>query len=203
MLAQHTHTCAMQLRARQTGVVMVITLIVLVAMTLAAIALVRSVDTTNVIAGNLAFKQATLNSADRGTEAAVAWLETTIANNLHHLDNADFPNGYQAYEAHPTTGGWDAYWNVNIHANSLDVCVPTNCATDAAGNEVRYTIDRLCVGGSFGAICNASPTSYVLNTSQGSGTVVLNSYSQTYYRVTIRIAGPRNTISYVQTVVAD
>jgi Tfp pilus assembly protein PilX len=40
----------------QQGVVLLMALIMLVALTLAGIALVRSVDTTNLIAGNLAFK---------------------------------------------------------------------------------------------------------------------------------------------------
>jgi type IV pilus assembly protein PilX len=208
MLTQHSHRRAMQPRARQTGVVLAITLIVLVAMTLAAIALVRSVDTTNVIAGNLAFKQATVNAADRGTEAAVAWLETTTATNVNLLINDNFPNGYKASEQHPSTGvSWDSYWNSTIIPSGLNVCAPTNCNPDAAGNIVSYTINRLCGGpgqsGAFGSDCSYSPSTYILNTSQGSGTVVLNSYSQVYYRITIRVQGPRNTVSYVQTVVAD
>ena len=66
-------------RARQAGVVLMMALIVLVAMTLAGIALVRSVDTSNIIAGNLAFKQAATNSGDTGVEAAAAWLAANSA----------------------------------------------------------------------------------------------------------------------------
>lgn len=176
-------------------------------MTLAAIALVRSVDTANVIAGNLAFKQATVNSADRGTEAAVAWLE---ANNLsNNLNNHNLPNGYFAMEVlnHPAAGqSWDNYWNATIAPSGYVVCVPANCNPDAAGNVVSYTIHRLCnaTGPTVqaGVSCSYSPSSYILDSSQGGGTVVLNSVNQTYYRITIRIAGPRNTVSYTQTVVA-
>lgn len=60
---------------RQRGVVLLIALIVLIAMTLAGLALWRSVDATNVIAGNLAFKESTLMSADRGLQAALVWLD--------------------------------------------------------------------------------------------------------------------------------
>jgi Tfp pilus assembly protein PilX len=59
----------------QSGVVLIIALIVLVAMTLAALALVRSVDTNNLIAGNMAFQQAAKHSADAGVEAAATWLK--------------------------------------------------------------------------------------------------------------------------------
>lgn len=207
MLAHQTYLCSVPFRARQTGVVMVVTLIVLVAMTLAAIALVRSVDTTNVIAGNLAFKQATINSADRGTEAAVAWLEAQTAGNV--LDSNNPPNGYTALEYHPGINeSWDHYWNntIAIASPSIVVCVPTNCNPDAAGNVVSYTIHRLCLTqGSpvqINNFCSNSPTTYILDSSQGGGTVVLNSVNQIYYRVTIRVAGPRNTVSYAQTVVA-
>jgi type IV pilus assembly protein PilX len=203
MLTLHTQTRSMQLRAGQTGVVMVVTLIVLVAMTLAAIALVRSVDTTNVIAGNLAFKQASINAADRGAQQAVAWLES--AGNLVYNNNV--PNGYTASEQQPAANqSWDSYWNNAIVPNNLNICAPTNCAPDAAGNVVSYTIHRLCdsVGApaQIGVVCSYSPSSYVLNSSQGGGTVVLNSINQEYYRITIRVDGPRNTVSYTQVVVA-
>jgi Tfp pilus assembly protein PilX len=50
--------------------VLFIALIVLVAMTLAGIAIMRSVDTATLIAGNLAFKQGTVQSSDNGVEQA-------------------------------------------------------------------------------------------------------------------------------------
>ena len=54
----------------QRGVVLVISLIVLVALTLAGIALVRSTDTANVIAGNMAFRMGALQAVDTGVETA-------------------------------------------------------------------------------------------------------------------------------------
>src|SRR5689334_24410707 len=63
-------------RPRQSGVVLVIALIVLVAMTLVAIGTLRSVDTSNVVAGNLGFKQATLNGTDQVVETAYRYLAT-------------------------------------------------------------------------------------------------------------------------------
>ena len=58
-------------RAEQRGVVLFIALIVMVAMSLAGIALIRSTDTAGIVAGNLAFKQAATNALDRSVEAAV------------------------------------------------------------------------------------------------------------------------------------
>ena len=54
----------------QRGVIVFIALIVLVAMTLAALSLIRSTDTGNVISGNLAFKQGTANASETVLESA-------------------------------------------------------------------------------------------------------------------------------------
>ena len=69
--------CMPALRTKQTGVVLFIALIVLVAMTLAGIAMIRSTDTGNVVAGNIAFRQAALQEADVGVDAAYTALTTS------------------------------------------------------------------------------------------------------------------------------
>ena len=61
----------MSLASRQGGVVLMIALIILVALTLGGIALVRSVDTTNLISGNLAFQQAATRAGEAGKGFAV------------------------------------------------------------------------------------------------------------------------------------
>ena len=54
--------CHLSHPTRQHGVVLFIALIVMVALSLAAIALIRSVDTTNAVVGNLAFRLFTISS---------------------------------------------------------------------------------------------------------------------------------------------
>jgi hypothetical protein len=65
--------------AKQRGVVLFFTLIALVVMSLAAVALIRSVDTSTMIAGNLAFRQSGTSSTDTGMEAAIGWLSAAQA----------------------------------------------------------------------------------------------------------------------------
>lgn len=204
------------LRARQGGVVLLITLIVLVAMTLAAIALVRSVDTTNLITGNLAFKQAATLSADAGTEAAIAWLEAQPANALW---NHNKPNGYSATRLDPGPNqSWDDYWTQVINPNPIVTPVNTltcsatdqACAlpTDAAGNTSIYSISRLCNGlndpngTSAGCAITEAISTQAIGSSQTAGLPPLQHSNQVYYRITSRVTGPRNTVSYVQTIVA-
>lgn len=62
--------------AKQAGVVLFIALIALVVMSLAAVALIRSVDTNTLIAGNISYKQSALVSSDSGVETALSWLTT-------------------------------------------------------------------------------------------------------------------------------
>jgi Tfp pilus assembly protein PilX len=188
-------------RARQAGVVLMMALIVLVAMTLAGIALVRSVDTSNIIAGNLAFKQAATNSGDTGIEAAAAWLNA----NSGALTNNALGSGY-ASSFKPDLGAnqtWDNYWNTVLAGQ-----VVTMAKDPATGNTVAYAIQRMCVTPNvdpttIGAGCATSQSSVnVGSSSKTAGTVQLTPISQTVYRITAQIQGPRNTLSYVQAIVA-
>ena len=200
--------------SRQRGVVLMIALIMLVAMTLGGIALVRSVNITNIIAGNLAFQQGATNSGDTGIEVAINWLE---ANNGVTLYWSTAAQGYSATRQDPGAGqSWDAFWRASLFARAvtLNPAVPgafmayTASAPNAAGNTVSYSIQRLCVGeglapSNAGAGCSQPPATISTgSSSKGAGVVALTYGSQVYYRITSRIAGPRNTVSYVQAIVA-
>ena len=186
---------------RQRGVVLFISLIVLVAMTLAGVALVRSVDTTNLIAGNLAFKQGATLSGDAAIETARNWLltQTNIT-----LWNDSTGNGYYSFT--PTTApGTETPWpQYNWTGAAITL------AADAAGNQVSYVIQRLCMntgnpdpttGNSCIDTAGTTGAGVAPGTSMGAGRVSIAGALQYYYRVTARIIGPRNTVSYVQSII--
>lgn len=215
MLARRPSFAQRKMLPRQRGVVLVIALIVLVAMTLAAIALVRSVDTTNIIAGNLSFHDAAVHAGDTGTETAINWLETNTSTTLQ---NNALANGYAASWQPLLTAGqnWDDYWNNTLAAQSAQVMFDANgvpgrtgvSATGAAGNQIFYAIQRMCnsVGPSASSNCQVVPANTVLvkgNSQDISSTAQLKITGQVYYRVTAKVIGPRNTVSYVQTFVAS
>lgn len=193
-------------RRAQSGVVLAIMLIVLVAMTLAAISMVRSVDTTNLIAGNLSFQQAATHSGDTGIELASTWLAANAVGAT--LDIDDSTNGYVAgglnagpdLTANPPQT-WNDYWVKTLAARAVKAT-----QVDAAGNTVSYIIDRMCnsAGGvTSGASCVGSPTvTLASGNSEEAGEKQLNASSGVYYRITVRVDGPRNTVSYVQAVVS-
>lgn len=207
MLIQTTPTLGRAPRASapQQGIVLIITLIVLVAMTLAAIALVRSSDTNNLIAGNLSFQQSAMHSADTGVETAVAWLSANSTGSV--LDSDDRTNGYAAAGMNlaPSTSSsppqsWEDYWSQSLAARAVTM------PKDSAGNTVSYVIDRLCnsVGArTAGAGCISSPSvGPISGNSEEAGEKQLNAPSAIYYRITTRVAGPKNTVSFVQAIVA-
>jgi Tfp pilus assembly protein PilX len=197
-------------------VVLVIALIVLVAMTLAAIAMVRSVDTGNLIAGNMAFQQAAVHSGDSGVEKAIAWVESCKNNTAtcasSTLNNDSPSNGYAANGSSASRNpaaaeSWDAYWARVLTSCSASapnvVCLAAQAGT---GNIVSYIIDRMCDSAgakTTGALCVASPmVNAATGNSEEAGEIQLNAPSVVYYRITVRIAGPRNSVSYVQAMVS-
>lgn len=193
---------------RQGGVILVITLVVLGAMTLAAIALMRSADTGSLIVGNLAFQQSVTHSADLGLEAATEWLEAAKNNNPASLYASNTPLGYSAVGQDPSSGqSWDAFWKSVLTGNAHN---PVALAQDAAGNTVAYFIQRLCYGVNAegnaptvaGAGCSFPASGSSSGCGQGVGDVCPKTSSQVYYRITVRIDGPRGTLNYVQAIVA-
>lgn len=190
------------LHGAQDGVVLLITLIMLVAMTLGGIALIRSVHTTNLIAGNMAFQQSATQSGNLGAEQAISWLFANRVNaGLDQHKLGDGGSGYSATRRVPPSGtSWDVYWT-----NVLAPAGKVTLGTDAAGNTVEYVIDRLCNStGTFTAAgCAISPTGNVTGgNSMGAGVQRLNFNNAVYYRIITRIQGPRSTASFVETVVA-
>jgi Tfp pilus assembly protein PilX len=195
--------------AWQRGVVLPITLIVLVAMTLAGIALLRSVDTSSIIAGNLAFKQSATASGDAGVEAAIAWLTANNGN----LEQDSAANGYYAtrQDALDLTGNKEDPATTSDDLDWTSGSVVRKLSKDDSGNEVAYVIHRMCdsAGPLNGATCSTEQTvkggssqgasRQMLTYQPGSWESVAN---RGFYRITARVTGPRNTTSFIQVVVS-
>lgn len=187
----------------QRGMILFISLIVLVAMTLAGIAMMRSVDTNVLIAGNLAFKQGTTSIADLGVEAARGWLTAPSGS----LDQ-DQP-GISYYWSTWQSGASDFIGATATTADDYNWGQAGTAASPDPAYTINYVIHRLC--GTTGkpadtGTCLQSAVSSSGSGSSGSQGVVsygnqaLPSSSTIFYRVTVKVTGPRNTISYVQAI---
>ena len=186
-------TGATGLPRRQRGITLIIALIALVALTMAGIALVRSVDTGNVIAGNFAFRQASMQATDTGVEAAFTQLgtivgaaDTAIANQYYPVMQPLDGNGI------PTTVTWS-----NVPGTTM-----------GSNNEytVRYVIERMCTG-TAGVVITDIVSNCVVDQgltggSMKPGAAVFTNAGAVNYRVTVRVEGPRNTVAMSQAILA-
>lgn len=183
--------------SQQRGAALFIVLIVLVAMILAAVALIRSVDTATVIAGNLAFKQSSTSSADIALDNASNWLFANSA----ALQNDNAANGYYATSTNLALTS-DATWATGASALASGGGIASGI--DSSGNEIRYVIQRMCnsTGAAttanclFGAATTQSSSQIVKDATEAGGATTLS--ASPMYRITVRVSGPRNTVSFVQ-----
>jgi Tfp pilus assembly protein PilX len=188
---------------RQQGVILFISLIVLVAMTLTGIALMRSVDTNILIAGNLAFKQGTTSIADIGVEAARSFLSGPTGS----LDD-DQP-GVTYYWANWQTAVSDFIGATATTADDYDWTQAGIATSPDPSYSVQYVIHRLCgSAGKASAIGTCLQSAVAAGASGAGGSRGVVSYGQQaipststiFYRVTVKVTGPRNTVSYVQAI---
>lgn len=197
---------------KQEGIVLIIAMIVLVAMTLASVAMIRSVDTSTLIAGNLAFKQSGITSGDAGVNEAFAWLKA----NGGALENDATGSGYYAtsQDCLDLTGNGKVSKKCAPPFTSLD-WTDANAvrilAKDAAGNQVSYVIHRLCSSAGQLSAERCSVEEGALEGNSKGSALQLGGYRRAswdaaanrgFYRITVRVAGLRNNVSYVQAVVS-
>jgi len=201
MLNPTTHRRITPPSKQQEGMVLFIALVMLVIMTLGALALVRSTGLASFIAGNLSFQQSATMSGDAGIEDALTFLQNNSAGTTLHGHVTG--SGYRATREDPAINqSWDSYWQATLSG------VAKTLAKDSAGNAVSYVIQRMCSGAGDptvpGTGCASVPSDTASSSggSKGAGVVALQYSSKIYYRVTARIAGPRNTASYLQVIVA-
>lgn len=190
-------TFSATVRRKQGGVSLVIALIAMVAMMLAGLALIRAVDTSNVISGNLAFREAALHATDVGVETALTTLGTIVTTSL----DAKYPSGCAsgACNYYPTK---QAVNSVGI-PTAIDWALVPGTTVDASYT-MQYVIDRLCDGPAPVTDVTAK-CMHTVDSSVGSkkaGAVSFTSANQVYYRTTVRVVGPRNTVSIVQVLYA-
>ncbi|MES2772343.1 MAG: hypothetical protein V4623_10315 [Pseudomonadota bacterium] len=202
------------LRRSQEGVALIMTLIVLVALLLASVSLIRSVDTANLIAGNMAFKKGTLSVSDCGIEHAYRWLQTTRQNTPSALDNdgsgvsafyRSSPPNRSSPPSDDTLAGLPTWPGGFFSVGTGDTQCPS---TD--GYAVNYMIHRMCLvpNTSFSAP-SQSCSFYTAPASQSSGSgsslssgaINYGSDLRIYYRITCVVTGPHNARSVIQSLV--
>ncbi len=203
----------------QRGAVLLFSLIALVAMSLAALALVKNVDTATLIAGNLAFRQSATATAEAGIQQGVTLLATmqagatgSVFNDTGHVFNqtgAGANIGYHPNIAPALNLAAATTWvDANTTAETVDaasgnryraiiqrMCRPPDPDLPAPGNSlVLSTVNCLFAGNAEGGDSMKNPLPAEICNTAGCS----NSTEVPLYRITVRVEGPKNTVSYVQ-----
>ncbi|OEZ28826.1 hypothetical protein [Variovorax boronicumulans] len=215
----------------QRGASLLFALLTLVAMLLATLALVRSVDTSTTLLGNIGFKQDATVTTDQAARAAIDWLSTNKAS----LNTSLAANGYYANTKEFADDGTTAAGQVDVTGGQLaaasrrlvdwdnDTCraattgtyadcvIKTASAGTINGNSARYVIFRLCnKPGDYGTdstIHCAKPMNASGTSASKRGELNYSDYARfanaagPYYRVVVRVTGARNTASFAETIV--
>lgn len=181
---------------------MIVTLLALVLLTLAATAMLRASDTSQVLAGNLAFRRDLANQAERGfAKARTLLVSGALASDTTRTANL-LTSNYSAARLTTNASG-----------------VPLVLASDAAfasagmtgsdisenGVTVRYVIDRLCLATETfdTSSCEATAASSSSTDPGGSGWLRKpGGESRPVYRISVRVKGPRDTLAFYQSTFA-
>jgi hypothetical protein len=219
---------------RERGVVLFIALLVMVALSLAGIALIRSADTATIVSGNLAFKQAAEYAVDRSIEQAIDALFNPVpapALPVPKIVNKTIDDPNQNYFACVQAAGGGCL-PANTPIPEIPTLLKTKAAAaglvavvpvDGASNRSYYVIERMCL---YDAVTDPIPFRLgqpsittlgalgnpilAVNCNQSrpglgadAGTQHYEGLTRTgdaFYRVTVRVDGPRNTVAYAQAI---
>ncbi len=214
-------------RMRQRGVSMLVALFALIVILLGSAAMMLNVDTSALIAGNLAFKQDATESASVGSEQAMAWMQSTL--DTESFDTFDFdipaagyyasslddldPTGTQTSSAdRKRLVDWDNNGCAGIAPATFVDCVIQPGGADKPlqvnGNTVQWVIFRLCrASGPMTPEngCSKPPNAVNADATSdrgelGQGGRIGGSESGPFFRVIVRVVGARGTTSFTETI---
>lgn len=215
----------------QRGSALIFAMMTLVALMLAAVALVRSVDTSTRVLGNLGFKQDVTVAADKALGAAIASLtgqDLTVdggsrgyyATSLEGLDitGQQIASGATNYTTRALVN-WDidncawaasgTYGSCAVRPSNA-VAVNPNASHNNSDIVARYLITRLCLAtGDPTAAGNSCHRPLVSSTSAAPPKGALDyahyerfaGVSGPYYRIVVRVVDGRGTTSFTETIV--
>lgn len=190
-------------RRTQRGVVLFVALIVMVALSLAAVALVRSIDTTNAVIGNLGFRMASVLPANLAVESATA----ALFSNADPLGAVRIPdptvnvpaeNYFASRQSAEDSRGVPLLLQKASTAATLPKTLPAVDAGSGQPTTIRYVIERMCLnpGPVTAGNCNLLPPKGITGDTANDNNLAAS--PSPYYRVTVRVDGPQNTASFLQ-----
>ncbi len=180
----------------QTGVVVLIALIAMLALGYGGMALMRSVDAGIAVTGNVGLSQSTALATDAAVEHAIAALfeHRLIADQTSDNESQSYYASRQTQE--DTRGVPFALQKLTNYAADARVI------DDGAGNSVRYVIERMCTssGPATRDTCVLTP---VVDTPVPGTAASPEPVPIPLFRQTIRVDGPAGAALFAQVWLAD
>lgn len=206
---------------RQRGVVLAVVLVVLVVMMLGAVSLLRSVDTSALLSGNIGFKRDSINSSAGGfsnsqrsglNKAFEIMKSTTFKAKQTSVAGCPPPasNGTACSDA----GVWAA---MNFYPrmlesdeNGVPLVLKSTAQFDSKflgpvdvnGNKVRFLIERMCEIYGPPSVANCLVVREYSKGGEGRKPGKAGMPPEPLYRITVRTDGVRNSQTYAQWIVA-
>ncbi|KAF7599125.1 MAG: hypothetical protein CGU28_14755 [Candidatus Dactylopiibacterium carminicum] len=181
----------------QKGVILLITLLVMVVLLIASVALLRSFDTSMQLSGSLAFKRDLVNQGERGMARAIAAFDSgPLQTESARQGNISSSN----YSASILPSNSKGIPKALLSASEYTAAGMTGTDISDNGVIIRTIIDRQCSNtGTFStATCVYLPG---YSDTGGSAHLANKRAGAEYtpvYRVSVRVDGPRNTQVFLQ-----
>jgi type IV pilus assembly protein PilX len=188
-------------RSRQRGVVLIFALIVLLILTIGAVALMRSMHSSLFSAGNLAFRRDLTNQGEQAVANVMAEFQPGGILSTSGVTDSDLISAN--YKSFTLPSDTNPQGVPNALLNDTTFLTVGQTSNDITGRSadvtIRYVIDRLC---------NVTGVPSSANCVQSTGTPTGGTHnrntavappSATVYRLSVRVSGPRSTQVFLQT----
>lgn len=197
---------------RQGGFSLLMTLLSLLILSLSAMAMMSLLKAGVSTSGNIAFRQAAVRAGDVGVEDAAKWI---WAQSQDYLKDDHSDQGYYSTVTSGfNPGAFDFKTSARVHLAGSSGAPGTAVGSidKVSDYTVYFVIHRMAMTSGFkcpDAQCLFPPVVTVSETNQGSSAASGGAYGpglsaatgQVYYRVTVKVAGPRYNNRYVQAFV--
>lgn len=213
----------------QIGLVLFFALLALAVMSIASVALIRSVDTNSLLSGNMVFRQtasATSNVALEGITENIT-KKIALVNSTSHFPQYGYYANCSQFDTQPnaqicdgnrlTVMNWDNS-NSSLVPSQTDGNDEIRDGIDRQGNEIRYVVERMCSYSNAEVNSGAAKLDVSRCLMASASGCNDGSYggqnrskmkdcpdksSSPLYRLTLRIAGPKNTLTFMQSFISN
>lgn len=224
---------ALNIPRREQGFVLILALVILIIMTLSAVAMIAGIRGGVSAAGNIAFRQAATRAGDVAVESGFQWVRTQLVASATALDNsvaAAASGGTPAQRYYATFVGLDSFETGCTKDTTATEFTPQNyrfsdtttgsdgfpCATKLSsapsGYSLYYVIHRMaretgtcpgahCAAPSVAAASGAMPGCSYDPSSPAYCGVSSSVNNLVYYRITVKVVGPKQNNRYIQAFV--